>query len=203
MSTYFDSSFPAGFVILAGVFSALLAPARVAHYRPPPAAGQPQIEVSATATAPPISSTPTSTPSPTLPPAASSTAGPETATPTPSPALSATTAPTSTAGPSATASAIPSSTLTLTATPPFTPSPGATGTPSPPATPFPPQALLINELAWAGTFASAADEWIELHNPGPNPIDLHGWRLSDGGDLTVVLEGVLAGYGYYLLERTD
>lgn len=62
---------------------------------------------------------------------------------------------------------------------------------------------MINEIAWAGTIASANDEWIELHNPGPDPIDLAGWRLSDGGDINVSLSGGLPGYNYYLLERTD
>lgn len=62
---------------------------------------------------------------------------------------------------------------------------------------------MINEIAWAGTVASANDEWIELHNPGPDPIDLTGWRLSDSGDISFTLSGSLPGYGYFLLERTD
>jgi len=115
--------------------------------------------------------------------------------PLPSPTSDAT--PTSTAGDPS-----PSSTLT----PPPTQTPSVTPTPSPsPAapSPFPPQAVLINEIAWAGTVASANDEWIELHNPGPDPIDLAGWRLSDGGDIHVSLSGSLPGYSYFLLERTD
>ena len=68
---------------------------------------------------------------------------------------------------------------------------------------FPPLAVMINEVAWAGTHASANDEWIELHNPGPMPIDLTGWFLSDSSDLHVALAGTISAHGYFLLERTD
>ena len=139
------------------------------------------------------SSSPTSDPlsTPTLSPTSSSTAE----EPLPSPTADAT--PTSTA-------VDPSPSATLTPTPTQTPS----GTPTPSSTPtlptpFPPQAVLINEIAWAGTIASANDEWIELHNPGLDPIDLTGWRMSDGGDISFALSGSLLGYGYFLLERTD
>lgn len=63
--------------------------------------------------------------------------------------------------------------------------------------------MLINEVAWTGTHASANDEWIELHNLGPHAVDLGGWTLSDGGDINVSLQGVIGPYGYFLLERTD
>jgi len=68
---------------------------------------------------------------------------------------------------------------------------------------FAPQYLLINEIAWAGTVASSSDEWIELFNPNAFPVDLAGWSLSDDGDLTVILAGIIAPYSYFLLERTD
>jgi len=138
-------------------------------------------------------------PSPTVEPTTTPTSGPTPSLtpeePLPSPTADAT--PTSTAGDPG-----PSATLTpaLTQTPSETPTPGPS---SAPPTPFPPQAVLINEIAWAGTIASANDEWIELHNPSPDPIDLAGWRLSDGGDINVSLSGSLPSYGYYLLERTD
>ncbi len=90
---------------------------------------------------------------------------------------------------------------TPTAAPSPTPSPSPT--PDSPATPYPPQSVLINEVAWAGTKASASDEWIELHNPGPDPIDLAGWTLTDDGDIRVALSGTIPAYGYFLLERTD
>jgi hypothetical protein len=81
--------------------------------------------------------------------------------------------------------------------------PVPTNTPAIPPTPYPPQALLINEIAWAGTVASANDEWIELHNPGSVPIELSGWTLSDSGDLNISLSGSLPAYSFYLLERSD
>jgi hypothetical protein len=102
------------------------------------------------------------------------------------PCLSATASPTSSEF-----SATPTATLTL------------TSTPSPQPTPAAPRSILINEVAWGGTIADSSDEWIELHNPGPDPIDLHGWRLTDEGDLQVSLRGTLAPYGFFLLERTD
>ena len=80
----------------------------------------------------------------------------------------------------------------------------ATATPTDePASPFPPGAIIINEVAWAGTIASGNDEWIELHNPGNVPIDLDAWRLTDDGDIDIPLTSTLEGGGYYLLERTD
>ncbi len=113
-------------------------------------------------------------------------------------------------------------TLEASSTPTYTPepvdpsltpseSPTATSTHTPTATlpvdpgptPFAPMAVMINEVAWPGTAASSNDEWIELFNPGPSSIDLHGWRLTDGDDVRVTLQGTIPGYGLYLLERTD
>jgi hypothetical protein len=81
----------------------------------------------------------------------------------------------------------------------------ATPTPTPAAlaTPAPEGAVRINEVAWAGTRASSSDEWIELFNPGSEPIDLHGWHLTDGGDIDASLAGELPPGGYFLLERSD
>jgi len=63
--------------------------------------------------------------------------------------------------------------------------------------------VLISEVAWAGTAASASDEWIELHNPGQSEVDLRGWLLTDQHDLNVALSGAISAGGYFLLERTD
>ncbi len=84
---------------------------------------------------------------------------------------------------------------------PFLSSPSPTPTSQPVI--FLPLAVIINEVAWAGTHASANDEWIELHNPGSTPIDLTGWVLSDDSDLRIYLAGTITARGYYLLERTD
>jgi hypothetical protein len=71
--------------------------------------------------------------------------------------------------------------------------------------------LVINEIAWAGTNANEGHEWIELYNPGSDPINLSdGWRLaSNDGTPNIEFSSVLcttpgctipAG-GYFLLER--
>jgi len=131
----------------------------------------------------------TPTPTKTLTPASSPTASPtptETFLPTCSP----------------TASPTPTETLTPTC------SPTASLTPSPTLylmdmRDFSIGAVRINEIAWAGTLASSSDEWIELFNPGTEPVDLAGWRLTDGGDINRSLTGTLGPGEYYLLERTD
>ncbi len=91
----------------------------------------------------------------------------------------------------------------ITSTETSSPTPSLAATPTAPPTPYPPHAVLINEVAWAGTVAYAVDEWIELYNNNPFDIDLSGWVLTDEGDLRVSLRGVVPAYGYFLLERTD
>lgn len=133
-------------------------------------------------------------------------------TPSPTESLTATETPTLAETPTHTESPTPSETPTPTESP--TPSETPTSTASPTASPtptlllaslrsFPPGAVSINEIAWAGTLASSSDEWIELNNPGAQPIDLTGWRLTDGGDIDRTLAGTLEPGGYFLLERTD
>jgi hypothetical protein len=63
--------------------------------------------------------------------------------------------------------------------------------------------VVINEVAWSGTLASANDEWIELLNTSNSPINLDGWTLSDGGDIQIHLRGTIHPKGYFLLEPTD
>ena len=73
--------------------------------------------------------------------------------------------------------------------------------------------VLINEVAWAGTSASASDEWIELYNTTGEPIDLTGWTLIIGevavplgvaeGNTSEVRNTVIAAGSFFLLERTD
>ncbi|MBN2354742.1 lamin tail domain-containing protein [candidate division KSB1 bacterium] len=66
------------------------------------------------------------------------------------------------------------------------------------------QTVIINEIAWMGTPASYTDEWIELYNMTPDSIDLNNWtlRAADGAP-QILLQGRIAGYCYYVLERTD
>ncbi|MBU0496093.1 MAG: lamin tail domain-containing protein [Chloroflexi bacterium] len=64
--------------------------------------------------------------------------------------------------------------------------------------------VVINEVAWGGTAASTADEWIELYNNTAAAIDLTGWTLAaTDGNPTIALNGSVPAHGYYLLERTD
>jgi len=77
--------------------------------------------------------------------------------------------------------------------------------------------VVINELAWAGTAASASDEWIELRNNTSREIDLSGWTLVWGEDESPIVihlgaaedntkeirRTVIPARGFYLLERTD
>ncbi|MCJ7512792.1 MAG: lamin tail domain-containing protein, partial [Anaerolineales bacterium] len=82
------------------------------------------------------------------------------------------------------------------------PSPGNTNRIYTPPS-FPVGSILVSEVAWAGTLASANDEWIELWNPGKESISLAGWALTDDNDIWAPLTGMLAPGGYCLLERTD
>lgn len=64
--------------------------------------------------------------------------------------------------------------------------------------------VVISEVAWMGTQASANDEWIELYNNTDYDIDLTGWKLqAEDGTPTIVLSGIIPAHGFFLLERTD
>jgi phosphatidylserine/phosphatidylglycerophosphate/cardiolipin synthase-like enzyme len=64
--------------------------------------------------------------------------------------------------------------------------------------------VVINEVAWMGTTANTADEWVELYNTTGSSVSLTGWMLAaTDGTPSVSLSGSIAAYGYYLLERTD
>ena len=92
-------------------------------------------------------------------------------------------------------------TITPTLEPTLTPTP--TVDPEFTPSPFAPQAILINEIAWAGTLASSQDEWIELYNQTDQPIKLQGWILSDGNDIQIALRGEISAQDFFILERTD
>ena len=76
-------------------------------------------------------------------------------------------------------------------------------------------AVVINEIAWAGTAASVHDEWIELYNNTAQDIDLTGWTLSwakvsihfkkgqKGSSTKTVSNNIIMAHWFYLLERTD
>ncbi|MGC9397337.1 MAG: lamin tail domain-containing protein, partial [Anaerolineae bacterium] len=63
--------------------------------------------------------------------------------------------------------------------------------------------VVINEVAWSGTAASYADEWIELYNNTAVSISLAGWQITTTDGMDLALHGEIAPYGYYLIERTD
>ena len=67
-----------------------------------------------------------------------------------------------------------------------------------------PPPVIISEIAWAGTAASSADEWIELYNTTDHAIDLTGWHLTAAdGSPDIALRGSIPAHGFFLLERTD
>jgi lamin tail-like protein/Big-like domain-containing protein len=106
--------------------------------------------------------------------------------------------------PSSTPTATPSATSAVTSTPTVTNT-------VPAGTTVPSLRVLINEVAWAGTSSSTTDdEWIELYNPGPSPIDISGWKLYGDnnalntiGDPNITLTGTIPAGAYFLLEARD
>ena len=86
--------------------------------------------------------------------------------------------------------------------------PFQTGTPSPgAATPagadlgVEPPPLRITEIfgnSGQGT-AEAAFEWIEVHNPTGEAVNLQGWRVSDNGGTDVLPEGEIPAGGYAII----
>lgn len=65
-------------------------------------------------------------------------------------------------------------------------------------------AVVINEVAWMGGFASASDEWLELYNDGVDAVSLSGWKLvAEDGTPLISLAGSIPAGGFYIMERTD
>ena len=72
------------------------------------------------------------------------------------------------------------------------------------------RAILLNEIAWAGTGTGslAEDEWIELYNPSDASIAISGWTIrknSCAGAVYITIDSgkSVARDGYFLLERGD
>jgi len=66
--------------------------------------------------------------------------------------------------------------------------------------------VVINEIAWAGTLASATDEWIELYNTESDPVDISSWRLvssDDSPDIIFPEETIIQTNAYFLIERSS
>ena len=65
-------------------------------------------------------------------------------------------------------------------------------------------AIVINEIAWAGSAVSANHEWIELKNLSSSEVSLDGWKLKARDDSPKIsLSGSIPAEGYFLLERTN
>lgn len=72
--------------------------------------------------------------------------------------------------------------------------------------------VVINEIAWAGTEANSADEWLELYNHTSSEVDLNNWTLNwSHGTTTHSLvfststgsTTIISAHSFYLLERSD
>lgn len=59
-----------------------------------------------------------------------------------------------------------------------------------------PGSVIISEVAWGGT-----NEWIELYNTTDNPINITGWSLNDGANIS--LSGTIPAKGFYLVEDNE
>ncbi len=65
-------------------------------------------------------------------------------------------------------------------------------------------AVVINEVAWAGSVDSSSDEWIELYNNTDETVDLSGWYIKDDGSGTYMIEsGTIEPHGYFLIEDNE
>lgn len=69
-----------------------------------------------------------------------------------------------------------------------------------------PQTLLaavsFSEVAWMGSTDSASHEWIELRNDGA-VVDVSGWTIDDGMNLSIELVGTIPANQRVVLERTS
>ncbi len=63
-------------------------------------------------------------------------------------------------------------------------------------------AVIISEVAWMGSSASANHEWIELYNDG-GAVDVSNWTLTDGMNLNITLSGTIPAQSYAVLERSS
>jgi hypothetical protein len=82
---------------------------------------------------------------------------------------------------------------------PYTPPPAPTAMPTAPAGPWP--RLLISEfLADPEAAGDEYGEWIEIANPGVEPVDLQGWAIADlDGDHHLIAAPLMAAPGQYVV----
>ncbi|TSC93030.1 MAG: Uncharacterized protein CEN91_309 [Candidatus Berkelbacteria bacterium Licking1014_85] len=69
------------------------------------------------------------------------------------------------------------------------------------------KSIIINEIAWAGSSISPADEWVELYNSSESDIDLNHYYFTswDGDEDKILfeLEGILKSKDYYLISNNS
>lgn len=66
--------------------------------------------------------------------------------------------------------------------------------------------IVLNEIAWMGTDASANDEWLELKNNSTKEINFGGWQIKNQKDnlrISFTKNKILPSEGFFILERTD
>lgn len=68
-----------------------------------------------------------------------------------------------------------------------------------------PRDVIINEINWAGSSASTADEWLEIKNLTDGAVDLSGWKIegaaTSGGTLTIPSGSMLPAQGFFLISN--
>lgn len=68
-----------------------------------------------------------------------------------------------------------------------------------------PGAVVINEVAWAGSVNSSNDEWLELYNSTGATVSLSGWKLKNNGVVVFTFPAAasIAANGYFLIEDAE
>ncbi|MEO0468067.1 MAG: lamin tail domain-containing protein [Bacteroidota bacterium] len=69
-----------------------------------------------------------------------------------------------------------------------------------------PDTVVVTEIMYHYDFplnALQAGDWLELYNPGTNPIQLDGWRLQDQDSIYVLPAGLTLAGGAYLVLAGD
>lgn len=74
-------------------------------------------------------------------------------------------------------------------------------TPSLPNSSPQPSTVVLNEVMYHPPSDDDADEFIELHNPSPNSIDLANWQLQDAIQFTFPTNSILAAGGYIVVAK--
>jgi len=66
--------------------------------------------------------------------------------------------------------------------------------------------VVFNEIAWAGSSVSTADEWIELYNDSAEVVDLSDWKIQNlvtGKVMVTIQSGQIASFGYFLIANNS